>query len=207
MVTAPAPDRLTFPPADDNRTPLVLTDDTQGAPVHTDEFTMRSKGGGDGGAFRRLKPTADDSEPQQTVTVGNVEDGIGTVEITVTGNSDDKIYEGEKDKNIEIVFTATGPMYDLDADRDGDSKDNGDGDVDARIQITIPSYLTPPHEGDGEDEATDARTDPGFIEVTRHPGVVFENSNNPLTLSGSENRTVTLNIKKVDNRWEDLRCL
>ena len=185
-VTAPAPSRLTFPPAVDA--------DTQGAPVATYEFTMRSKGGGDGGVFRRLKPTAERTETQQTVMVGNVADGVGAAAITVSGNSDNKIYEGETDKNIEIVFTATGPMYDLDADRNPNVV--GGDDIDAEITITIPNFLTAPHEGDGvDDEATDSRTDPGFIEVTRHPGVVFESSNNPLSVAG---QVVTLHIKRVD---------
>ena len=69
-------------------------------------------------------------------------------------------------------------MYDVDTNRDGMPA----SDIDATIQITIPGFLTAPHEGDGEDEATDSRTDPGFIEVTRSSGVVFEDSNNPLTV-------------------------
>ena len=131
---APAPARLTFPPA--------TSANEQDPPVATYEFTMRSKA--KDGVFRRLKPTTATPNPQKPVTVGNVEDGIGTAAITVSGNSDNKIYQGEEDKTIEIVFTATGPMYDVDTDRSGDA--GGSDDIDATIQITIPSFLTPPQE-------------------------------------------------------------
>ena len=114
-VTAPAPPRLTFPPAADTALLMMHRCACCDLRVHHE---IQSQG--DGGVFRRLKPTAGRTDTQQTVTVGNVADGIGTAAITVSGNSDNKIYEGEKDKNIEIVFTATGPMYDVDANRDGD---------------------------------------------------------------------------------------
>ena len=83
-----------------------------------------------GGDLRPLviPDTGEDAgrNPQPKVRVGNVRSGAGTAAISPT------VYQNETDRNIEIVFTAAGPMYDYELDGD---------DINSRIVIGIPPGL------------------------------------------------------------------
>ena len=127
------------------------------------------------GSLRSLVIAADGLNPQPRLRVGVATAGKGQLDVSPV------VYESEADRNIQLVFTAQGPMYDYAV--------TGGTDVDSSIQITIPTGLTAPQ--------TTTNNGDGFITVSRQSGtVLFADPNNKITVAG---QVATIDISRMEN--------
>ena len=134
------------------------------------EYTFRTRSMADKGSLRSLVIGADGTNPQPIARVGNVISGSGQVDVSLV------VYEAETARNIELVFTAAGPMYDTDG-------------VDSLITISAPAGLTAPQ-----------TTDPagaGYVTVSRQSGtVLFERPNQKIDTPVGQ--TITIDIARME---------
>ena len=139
------------------------------------EYTFRTRTMAKDGSLRSLVIGADGANPQPIARVGNVGDGKGQVDVSLV------VYEAETARNIELVFTAAGPMY--------DSNTATGTAVDAAITITAPTGLTAPQ-----------ITDPagaGYVTVSRQSGtVLFERPNQKI--DDPSGQTITIDIARME---------
>ena len=114
----------------------------------------------------------DGANPQPILRVGNVVSGNGTATVSPI------VFQGETARNIEIVYTTNGPMYDSGTT------------VDSRIQIGIPTGLTPAQ--------TDDPSAIGFITVSRVSGtVLFRMPNNKIVVDPN-GTTATIDVTRME---------
>ena len=139
------------------------------------EYTFRTRSMAKGGSLRSLVIADNGLNPQPRLRVGVVTAGKGQLDVSPI------VYESEADRNISLVFTAQGPMYDY--------TDATDGAVDSTITITIPDGLTAPQ--------TDTNNGDGFITVSRQSGtVLFKDPNAKITVVG---QVATIDITRMEN--------
>ena len=136
-----------------------------------DEEVFRTRSMAKGGDLRPLVIGDDGANPQPRIRVGNVKSGSGQVDVSPI------VYETETDRNIELIFTAAGPMYDT-------------ADVNAQITITAPTGLTAPQ-----------ITDPagaGFMTVSRQSGTVLFARPNKKIDDPNGGQTITIDITRME---------
>ena len=167
------------------------------------EYTFTTTTMAKDGVHRRLlipdddPATADvdesDVDPQPKIRVGNVQSGRGTIKVSPI------VYQGEADRNIQLTFTAAGPMYDS-------------GDIDSEVVITIPTGLgTAADTFPAPMPQTQTANGDEFVSVSRVTGSVqFANPNQRIIADPAAatvtiditrmeyNATVTLSYRKVD---------
>ena len=89
------------------------------------EYTFRTRSMAKDGSLRSLVVADNGLNPQPRLRVGVVTAGKGQLDVSPI------VYQSEMDRNISLVFTAQGPMYDY--------TDNGT-EVNSTIAITIPDW-------------------------------------------------------------------
>ena len=162
------------------------------------EYTFRTTSMASGGVLRSLliPDTGDNAgeDPQPKIRVGNVASGRGTIKVSPI------VYQSETDRNIQLTFTAAGPMYDS-------------GDINSNVTITIPAGLgtaADPFPAAPNPQTTTANGDE-FVSVSRVTGDVgFANPNQRIIVDTTTNTiliditrmqynaTVTVSYRKVD---------
>ena len=164
---------ITFGTAESNvttATPSSLFVPPMGRAYQEDVFRTRSMA--KDGDLRPLVIGDDGANPQPRIRVGNVKSGSGQVDVSPI------VYETETDRNIELIFTAAGPMYDTEG-------------VNALITITAPPGLTDPQTADPAAK--------GFMTVSRQSGTVLfaDPSNKIVTATGSQEATIDITRMEV----------
>lgn len=140
------------------------------------EYTFRTRSMAKDGSLRSLVIADDGLNPQPRIRVGVVTAGKGQLDVSLV------VYESEADRNISLVFTAAGPMYDY---------TNNGAVVDASITITIPTGLTLAQTGTTNGD--------GFITVSRQSGtVLFDDPNNKVTVDAT-GLIATIDIARMEN--------
>ena len=162
---------------------IVVTGATSGTPTSLyvpqtgypyREYTFRTRSMAKGGSLRSLVIGTDGTNPQPVARVGNVASGKGKLDISRV------MYEGEADQNLQLIFTADGPMYDQ-------------TDIDNQIAITIPTGLT-------QAQTTDP-AGAGYVTVSRQSGtVLFDNPNQKINTidAATPSSTVTIDISRME---------
>ena len=168
------------------------------------EYTFRTTTMAKDGVLRSLLIPADDPttvdtdesdvDPQPKVRVGNVASGRGTIKVSPI------VYQSETDRNIQLTFTAAGPMYDS-------------GDIAAGVVITIPAGLGTAADPFPAAPAPQIQTANGdeHVSVSRVTGSVqFANPNQRIIVDPAAatvtidttrieyNATITISYRKVD---------
>ncbi len=155
------------------------------------EYTFTTTTMAKDGVHRRLLILDDDPDtagvdeseidPQPKIRVGNVASGRGTIKVSPI------VYQGEADRNIQLTFTAAGPMYDTTG-------------IDSNVVITIPQGL-----GSVADtfpapmaQTTTANADE-FVSVSRVTGSVqFANPNQRIIVDPTNRSQVTIDITRME---------
>ena len=161
------------------------------------EYTFTTKSMAKGGTLRRLVIPADDPatdpdesdvDPQPKINVGNVKSGKGKITVSPI------VYQSETDRNIQLVFEAAGPMYDVPA--------SAGTAIDSKIVITIPGGLgTKPSTGNFPiAPAPQINTANGdeFVSVSRVTGTVQFTNPNQRILPDTAASTVTVDTTRIE---------
>ena len=167
------------------------------------EYTFTTTTKAKDGAFRRLLIPDDDPDtpadesdvdPQPKIRVGNVASGRGTIKVSPI------VYQSETDRNIQLTFTAAGPMYDVGTT------------INSNVVITIPQGLgTAADTFPAPMPQTQTANGDEFVSVSRVTGTVqFANPNQRIIADPTAatvtiditrmeyNSTITLSYRKVD---------